>query len=172
MRSLLWLSIFLLSASICHAETDPSIVHLDIRVASASLGDDSARLPYKDDYCFLKAEDTYHISASILWSLSRLESGHNVRAVNKNANGTLDYCHMQINSGWRRYIGKENWARLEDPCYCTMVGAWILAQCIQKHGYTWEAIGCYHSPNRARGMWYARKVHNLLEGASNSGQTP
>jgi len=22
------------------------------------------------------------------------------------------------------------------PCYCTMVGAWVLAQCVEKYGFT------------------------------------
>lgn len=43
-----------------------------------------------------------------------------------------------------------------------MVGAWILSHCIRKHGYNWEAIGCYNSPNRERGISYAQKISAIL----------
>jgi len=54
---------------------------------------------------------------------------------------------MQINSSWlpklRKYgIGVNE---LFDPCTSIQVGAWILAQNIQRLGHSWEAVGAYNS---------------------------
>ena len=35
--------------------------------------------------------------------------------------------------------------KLFDPCVNINVGAWILAQAVQKLGYNWNAIGAYHT---------------------------
>ena len=162
--SLTAVALILLLQAVSYAEEDPSIVILDIK-ERPSLGHyafEAAPVSYDDEYCFMAAATTYGINARVLWSISRQESGHNPIAVNRNKNGTVDFCHMQINSGWQRIIGKENWRQLSDKCYCTMVGAWILANCIRKHGYNWEAIGCYNSPNKARGTFYAQKINAIL----------
>ena len=159
--SLMTVTIILLVTSVSYSEVDPSVVILDIKERPSAV---YYAIPtsYDDDYCFMAAEATYGINARVLWSISRHESGHNPIAVNKNKNGTIDYCHMQINSGWQRVIGRENWRRLSNKCYCTMVGAWILSHCIRNHGYNWVAIGCYNSPNRERGTSYAQKISAIL----------
>ncbi len=159
--SLAAVMIIALLPAVSYSEVDTSVVILDIK-ERPSQAYYAIPTSYDDDYCFMAAEATYGINARVLWSISRHESGHNPVAVNRNKNGTVDYCHMQINSGWQRAIGKENWRKLSDKCYCTMVGAWVLAHCIKKHGYNWEAIGCYNSPNRARGISYAQKIHAIL----------
>lgn len=120
-------------------------------------------LAQDDGYCFSEAERYYGVSAQILWAISKVESGHNPAAVNKNTNGSIDYCHMQVNSSWKKVIGTESWQNLADPCYCTMVGAWIFAGCVQKYGYTWEAVGCYHSQTPSRRDSYALKIYNQIE---------
>ncbi len=147
----------LLLPVVSYSEADPAVVILDIKERPYQIP-----AAYNDEYCFLTAEAIYGINARVLWSISRHESGHNPVAVNRNRNGTFDYCHMQINSGWQRVIGRENWRQLSDKCYCTMVGAWILADCIRRHGYNWEAIGCYNSPNKERGISYAQKISSIL----------
>ena len=161
-HSLIVIGIILLSSAVTYADGDPSIVILDIKESPSPVQTASASLAYDDEYCFMTAAATYGINARVLWSISKQESGHNPVAVNRNKNGTVDYCHMQINSGWQRVIGKENWKLLSNKCYCTMVGAWILAHCIRTHGYNWDAIGCYNSPNRARGTAYAQKINSIL----------
>jgi soluble lytic murein transglycosylase-like protein len=114
------------------------------------------------EYCFEKAATTYNISPQILWAISKQESGHRATAINFNKDGSFDFCHMQINSKWKSTIGKERWQYLNDPCYCTMVGAWILSLCIQKYGYNWNAIGCYHSQTPVRRESYARQIYRTL----------
>jgi soluble lytic murein transglycosylase-like protein len=115
-----------------------------------------------NDYCFEKAATTYNISPQLLWAISKHESGHNTKAINFNKDGSFDFCHMQVNSKWRSTIGEERWRYLNDPCYCTLIGAWILSMCIQKHGYTWQAVGCYNSPSKKIQEGYANKIYRIL----------
>jgi len=119
------------------------------------------------DYCFDRAAAKYNISPALLWAISKNESGHSPNAYNKNSNGSYDYCHMQINSVWYKTLGPDRWAALSDPCQCTMTGAWILKRCINKYGYTWEAVGCYHSQTPDKRDRYARRVANIIFNSSN-----
>ncbi len=101
------------------------------------------------DYCFQEAASMYDVPADLLVAISSYESRNNPNAINWNKNGTYDFCHMQINSSWYQDLGPELWDSLDDPCQCSKVGAWILARCIQRHGYNWKAIGCYHAGSRS-----------------------
>jgi soluble lytic murein transglycosylase-like protein len=112
------------------------------------------------DYCFNEAGAEYGISPTLLWTISKQESAFNPRAINFNKNGTYDYCHMQINSSWASIVGENIWASLADPCQCTKAGAWILSQCFNRYGYTWEAVGCYHARNSKRRVRYAWIIYN------------
>lgn len=113
-----------------------------------------------DNACFEQAEKRYRVSAQILRSISRVESGGNPAAFHRNANGSFDIGHMQINSVWLPTLAKYgiNQDRLTNPCVNTHVGAWILANNFQRLGYGWNAVGAYNakSPNKAAA--YARKV--------------
>ncbi len=97
-----------------------------------------------DGYCFNEAGRYYGISPKLLWAISRVESNHKPQAMNINKNGSIDYCHMQINTFWRETLG-DRWDYLSNPCYCTFVGAWVLKQCMVRYGYTWDAVACYNS---------------------------
>lgn len=71
---------------------------------------------------------------------------------------------MQINSRWfgnlaRHGISKD---KLWEPCTNTYVGAWILAQNIQRMGYGWNAVGAYNAASESRRMRYAQKVAQVL----------
>jgi len=121
-------------------------------------------------FCFNEAGETYNISPALLKAISQVESNMQPHAINHNANGSVDYCHMQINSYWKRHL-KNKWQYLSDPCYCTMVGAWILKQCIIGYGYNLDALACYHSGRslsrlnhvkRARTVKYLEKVNHVL----------
>ncbi len=120
-------------------------------------------------YCFAEAGEEYGISPQLLWAIAKAESNFRPAAINRNTNGTYDYGVMQINSAWHRKLGSACWQQLGEPCYNIRVGAWILAQCIKKHGYTWEAVGCYNAgskPNRKqRRISYANKVYGHLKAA-------
>ncbi len=124
-------------------------------------------------FCFTEAGKEYNISPQLLWAIAKSESNLNPAAINRNQNGSFDYGLMQINSWWYSKLGHERWMRLDDPCYNVRVGAWILSQCISKHGYTWDAVGCYNSTNRNRGATYANKVYkNVMKVAAHQQKTP
>jgi len=113
-------------------------------------------------YCFEEAGRQYGISPAILWTIAKEESNLNQAAVNLNKNGTYDFGLMQINSWWANILGPDTWSALGEPCYNVKVGAWILSRCIQEHGHTWEAIGCYHSRGERRKKKYAWKIYDSL----------
>jgi soluble lytic murein transglycosylase-like protein len=114
-------------------------------------------------FCFEEAGETYGISPTLLWSIAKEESSFNPYAINKNTNGSYDYGVMQINSSWYKTLGAETWNSLSDPCTNVQVGAWILAQCIKRHGYSWNAVGCYNSGNPDKGKSYARRIYSQLK---------
>lgn len=77
---------------------------------------------------------------------------------------------MQINtihlpSLARFGIGRE---QLFDACTSQKVGAWVLANCIQRFGATWKAVGCYYagpaSTNHSAQAAYVRDVQRFYEG--------
>lgn len=116
-----------------------------------------------DTFCFNQAGEMYNVSPVVLWAISKVESNFNNVAINYNNNGYgYDYCHMQINSRWYASL-KHVWNNLSDPCFCTKVGAWILSQCIQKYGNTWDAIGCYNAKSKNKRIKYASKIYKAIK---------
>lgn len=115
-------------------------------------------------YCFEEAGKEYNIHPLLLYSISKVESNLNPRAINYNTDGSYDYGLMQINSRWYPSFGKTLWRSLADPCQNVRAGAWVLAGCMKKHGYTWGAVGCYHSQTRSRKIDYILKVSKVLYG--------
>lgn len=115
--------------------------------------------------CINYSAQRYQISPWIIKSIIKVESNWNVRAFNRNKNGSYDVGIMQINSSWfpklRKYGIYEQ--HLWDPCVNIEVGTWILAQCIYKYGYRWEAVGCYHSSNYSRKTRYAYKIYKVYK---------
>lgn len=111
-----------------------------------------------DPLCFDEAGDQYKINPQILRAIAKVESNYNPRAVNWNRNGTYDFGVMQINSTWGYALGKEWWSTLGDPCTNIKAGARILAACMTKFGYTWEAVGCYNSQTPGKQDKYAMMV--------------
>lgn len=112
-------------------------------------------------FCFQEAGSRYHVSPWLLWSIAKVESGLDPSAINQNRNGTVDVGLMQVNSIWAEQLGK-TWDHLDDPCTNVMAGAWILNQCVQDYGYTWKAVGCYHSRTPERRDAYALKIATIL----------
>lgn len=115
-------------------------------------------------FCFQEAGSRYHVSPWLLWGIAKVESGFDPSAINQNRNGTVDVGLMQVNSIWAEQLGK-TWDHLDDPCTNVMAGAWILNQCVQDYGYTWKAVGCYHSRTPERRDAYALKIAAILEQA-------
>jgi hypothetical protein len=114
-------------------------------------------------FCFEEAGALYSINPQILRAIAKVESNFNPAAVNKNSNGSYDVGLMQINSTWAASIGKERWKLLGDACFNTKTGAWILAGCMNKYGYTWKAIGCYNSQTPGKRDRYSKMVFDQLQ---------
>jgi len=112
-------------------------------------------------FCFQDAGSRYQVSPWLLWGIAKVESGLDPSAINQNRNGTVDVGLMQVNSIWAEQLGK-TWDHLDDPCTNIMAGAWILNQCVQDYGYTWKAVGCYHSRTPERRDAYALKIATML----------
>lgn len=115
-------------------------------------------------FCFQEAGQRYGVSPVLLWSIAKAESSLNSFVVHHNPNGTVDVGLMQINSIWAEQLG-QTWKHLGDPCTNVMAGAWILRQCMQDYGYTWKAVGCYHSRTPERRDAYALRIAAILEQA-------
>jgi len=114
--------------------------------------------------CFEEAAARYKVPVELLKAISTVESNGNISATNSNKNGSVDFGHMQINDWWlpklEPYgITKE---KLMEPCTNTYVGAWILAQSIATHGFTWNAVGAYNATSEYKRLIYARKVERVL----------
>jgi soluble lytic murein transglycosylase-like protein len=111
-------------------------------------------------FCFEEAGAIYRVSPQLLWAIAKVESNFNASAVNRNANGSHDVGLMQINSWWveRGLLTPTLWRALGDPCTNVKVGAWILAQCFQRYGLSWEAVGCYNATSPEKRAKYAWKV--------------
>ncbi|MDI1473014.1 lytic transglycosylase domain-containing protein [Thermodesulfovibrio sp. 1176] len=121
--------------------------------------------PYEINQCFLEAGQKYGIHPNLLWAIAKVESNFNYTALNRNGNGTYDIGIMQINTSWlpvlKKY-GLYDERQIWNPCYNIHVGAWVLAQCINKYGYTWEAVGCYNASSKIKRIKYSQKVWEVL----------
>jgi len=113
-------------------------------------------------FCFDEAASEYDVPVDLLRAIARVESSMRVDALNWNNNGSYDFGVMQINSWWADRIGPELWRQLGDPCTNVRVGAWILAQCIERYDRTARAVGCYNSSSPTRQVVYARRVLSVL----------
>jgi len=113
-------------------------------------------------FCFDQAGRHYGISPALLWAIAKRESSLNPSAIHYNKNGSFDVGLMQINSRWYPVLGHERWMMLGDACHNVMTGAWILSLCIQRYGYTWQAVGCYNASSRQKQEAYARNIYSVL----------
>ena len=124
------------------------------------------------DACWDAAAVRYGVSSELLYAIARTESTLDPQAVGRNQNGTRDIGLMQINSAWlptlaTHGIGEHD---LLEPCTNIQVGAWILAGNVQRLGYTWEAIGAYHSASPARRRAYAERIYRQIAEVRRSAQ--
>jgi soluble lytic murein transglycosylase-like protein len=115
--------------------------------------------------CWNEVGQKYGINPYLLHAIAKTESNLNPKAINRsNKNGTYDVGLMQINSSWFPILAKHGIteADLYQPCVSIEVGAWILAQNIRRHGYSWNAVGAYNSGNPQIRLKYASKVYRNL----------
>jgi soluble lytic murein transglycosylase-like protein len=109
-------------------------------------GSISAQTSLYDRY-FDEAGQHYNIPPLLLKKIATIESGINPKALNHNANGTLDYGLMQINSSHLRQLSQWgiNEKNILDPKVNIYAGSWLLSQHIKTHGFNLQAVGRYHS---------------------------
>lgn len=115
--------------------------------------------------CWTRAGERHDIDPLLLAAIAQVESSMDPRAFNRNRNGTFDIGLMQINSTHLPRLMKVGVTRqrlVDEPCTAIDTGASILAGFIERHGYTWNAVGAYNagsSPKRAiLRKTYATKV--------------
>lgn len=115
--------------------------------------------------CFDVAASRYGMPSVLLQAISRVESAGNPHALNRNKDGSFDIGHMQINSRWLPKLSHFGISRdqLWDPCTNTLVGAWILAQNVQRIGYSWNAVGAYNAASPEKRDRYARKISEAMK---------
>ncbi|WP_233836518.1 lytic transglycosylase domain-containing protein [Paraburkholderia sp. ZP32-5] len=114
--------------------------------------------------CFDDAAAYQHVNPLILRAIAWQESRNHPDAVHVNANGSVDYGLMQINTihlpALERYgIGKD---ALMSPCKNVYIAAWQLRRQVIKYGNTWAAVGAYHSATPALRDQYARQIAEIL----------
>ena len=114
--------------------------------------------------CFDAAAAYQHVNPMVLRAIAWQESHNRADATHVNANGSVDYGVMQINtihlSTLARYgIGRE---ALMSPCKNIYIAAWQLRRMILKYGNTWAAVGAYHSATPALRDQYARQISGIL----------
>ncbi len=120
-------------------------------------------------FCFDEAGKAFGINPFLLRGIARIESNLNPAAINRNANGSVDIGLMQVNSSWVSNMGLDPGRLRSDPCYNVMAGSKILKLCIDRHGYTWEAVGCYNAVSRNKMINYSWKVFSMLKAEARKG---
>jgi soluble lytic murein transglycosylase-like protein len=133
-----------------------------------AINGDSEISQYSYAQCILKNARHYQINADLITAIIKTESDHQPDAININTSGSEDVGLMQINSEWLPKIKIFGYDRnsLFDPCTNITVGTWILAQEINRFGYSWKAVGAYNAgPSKSkesRRASYANRVYNNL----------
>jgi lysozyme-related protein Hpa2 len=120
---------------------------------------------YAADDCFAAAAAYQHVSPLVLRAIAWQESHANASAVHRNANGSIDYGMMQINSVHLPALSRYgiSAADLMNPCASIFVAAWHLRRMIVKYGYTWTAVGAYHSETPVERDRYGRSIEAIVE---------
>lgn len=109
---------------------------------------------------FDRSAAKYGLDPVLLYSIALVESKANPGAVATNKNKSIDHGAMQINSVHLPALARYGIQRgdLFDPCVNVDVGAWILRQCFDRWGVTWDGVGCYNSSAQPHRRNYAEKV--------------
>jgi soluble lytic murein transglycosylase-like protein len=123
----------------------------------------TAAMPARAD-CFDEAAQYQKVNPLILRAIAWQESHNHPDAVHKNANGSIDYGVMQINSIHLPTLSQYGISRatLMEPCKNVYIAAWHLRQKMNKYGNTWAAVGAYHSETPTLRNQYAQQIADIL----------
>ncbi len=96
---------------------------------------------------FIEAGKHYNVNPALLYAIAKTESNLNPAAINcANKNKSCDYGIMQINSIHLPMLSKYNIQKedLFEPRTNIFIGAYVLKNCINKHGENYKALNCYN----------------------------
>ena len=145
----------------------------------AAFGDEP---PPSPSACFQQAAERHNIPVELLIAVAETESGLSPLAMNQagaailprsrgdaeavlrriaGERATFDMGIMQVNRWWFEKYG-EPYEKGFDVCFNVDFGAKILAMAIKERGFTWEAVGRYHSPTGWRQSAYSRRIFARL----------
>jgi hypothetical protein len=120
------------------------------------------------NWCWDEAARSQNVSPDLLRAIAAQESSCAVNVRHRrNANGSIDYGPLGINSSWlndarfkRLNVGTDH---LQDACASTYIAAWVLAACYQQFGVTWQAVGCYNAKSYSKQIKYANDIYLRLQ---------
>lgn len=132
-------------------------------VAAFTLAAVCASAPARAD-CFDEAARYQKVNPLILRAIAWQESHNTPDALHRNANGSVDYGVMQINSVHLSTLAQYgiSSSTLMEPCKNVYIAAWHLRQKMNKYGNTWAAVGAYHSETPALRDQYAQQIAAIL----------
>ena len=121
--------------------------------------------------CWEEAGRQYGIDPLLLMAIGWKESRGWTGAVGPQlADGNRALGVMQINTIHLPVLAAYGISRedLFDACTSQKIGAWVLANCIERFGQTWKAVGCYYtgpaSKNIAAQTQYVSDVQRYYAG--------
>jgi soluble lytic murein transglycosylase-like protein len=122
-----------------------------------------APLPVHAD-CFDDAGNYQHVNPQVLRAIAWQESHGRADAMHRNANGSVDYGIMQINSIHLRSLSGYGISSgtLMNPCVSVYVAAWHLRSKMQKYGNSWNAVGAYHSETPSERDKYKKSIIRII----------
>ncbi len=128
----------------------------------------AARLPTDDPayaQCITRATQAFGVPELALWVLLDVEGGR-LGQVSHNTNSTYDIGPMQVNSWWLKHLAKRGITEdmvLNNLCMNISVGAWILAQEMERHRDLVQALAHYHSPTPQHQRRYLGLIVRAIE---------